>query len=205
MSKDKNAQKENVENAQPVVENEQTAEEVKAQQVLRAKLPALSEANFNFEKRTGNVFTAAIVKVFDENGEAVIEDGEQKEKLTRKVVEIEDENGELLPEYEGLKEDLQAKRAAAYVLGADSLKGKLEKKIEDLTAEIEAAKDELGAMETTLSQSCEIVMSVELPERAARVNVSAKLTAATDKLGKMKAMLLAAGLSEDEINEQLNG
>lgn len=223
MSKVKNAQIENENEVSNVENNESTQtaqieatetgtiEEQKAQRVLRAKLPALNARNLNFEKRTGNVFTASIVKVFDEDGNAVIENGEQKERLVRKVVEIEieGENGEvvLLPEYADIKQELEAKRAAAYVLTAETLKEKTNEKIGKLEQELFDAKMELEAMGATLANACEIVMAVSLPEHtaAARVNVTAKLTEATNKLDKMRAMLLAAGLTVEEIDEQLNG
>jgi len=214
MSKDKKNTKEN-ENVEETVnetvetvetvEDNRTPEQIKAQQVLRAKLPALSELNFNFEKRTGNVFTASIVKVFDEDGNPVLENGEHKEKLTRKVVEIENEDGELLPDFEVIRDELAAKRAAAFVLGFDALKGKLHKRFADLHDELNKIEAQRSRMETDLETSNSIVMDITLPERAARVNVSAKLTAATDQLAKMRNMLLAAGLSEEEISEQLNG
>ncbi len=211
MSKDKkNAQKTptaaNVENTvENTVENEQTPEQLKAAQVLRAKLPALSERNFNFEKRTGNCFTASIVTVYDEEGNEVLENGEVKQKLTRKVVEIENEAGELLPEYEDIANDLATKRAAAFVLSFEANVNKLMKKKIELEKEITLISENLDSMDSDLITSIELVMNAELPERAQRVNMTVKLTAANDKLEKMRAMLLAAGMSEEEINEQLNG
>lgn len=219
MSKGKNTQNENETSENVEMNNEstqnettgttsaseETIEQATAQRVLRAKLPALNARNFNFEKRTGNVFTASIVKVYDEEGNPVMENGAIKERLVRKVVEIETEDGVLLPEFEDIKADLIAKRAAAYVLSADTVKEKLMAKIEALVLALDEAKNELAVSDVTLANACEIVMSVQLPEKAERVNVTAKLTEATDKLSKMKAMLLAAGLSEEEIDEQLNG
>lgn len=199
MTKEQNAQEQTAEN----VNVEVTAEQEKAQKVLRAKLPALTERGFNFEKRTGSLFKATLVGVFNEQGEQVIEDGQPKEKISRKVVEIENENGDLLPEFKDIAEELKAKRAAAFVLTADTRKEKLEATIKDLEAQLNEANEQIATHDITLHEACEVVMGVTLPEKASRVSVTAKLTQANDKLEKMKAMLLAAGLSEEEINAQL--
>lgn len=193
-------------NASNEIEENLTVEQKKAQQVLRAKLPALHEMNFNFEKRTGSLFTASIVKVFDESGEPVIEDGVQKEKLVRKVVEVESEDGEILPKYAAIKEELNAKRAAAYVLNADNFKEKLIEKRSEALKALQAIDEQLDGHTATLSNAVETVMSLVLPERTVseRLSVTAKLNVANDKMDKMRAMLLAAGFSEEEINAQLN-
>jgi len=197
-----NAENTNAENENAENENAEIVE--KAKRVLRAKLPALSERNFNFEKRTGSVFTASIVKVFDDEGRPVLENNVQKEKLSRKVVDVENEDGEMLPEFEDIAIELSQKRSAALVLTFESTVEKLDKKTAEAIAAVEALKAEKALLLDNLSIAKATVMEVDLPERATSLNVSAKLTQATDKLAKMKAMLLAAGLSEEDIDEQLN-
>jgi len=196
------------------VEKVLTVAEVKAQNILRAKLPALHDLNFNFEKRTGSFFTASIVKMYDKEGSPILENGAHKEKIVRTVIKIENERGEFLPEYVHIEQEANQKRAAAFVLNADNEKKKLQAAQQRLFLELEENKQAIETFDSSLEIAKEVVDSVILPERTAseRLNLTTKLTESTTKLNviserlvKLTAMLKAAGYSEEEIEQQING
>ncbi len=165
--------------------------EQKAAAVLRAKLPHLSEKGLNFEKRTGNFFRATI---------QTQDDG--TEKISRLVIADAD--------IEGMTEELAAemsiKRAAARIMSAESDAAKLEKKIGEARAELAALEAEKEAAAAELEKAAADVEAYELPEKAARETLSAKVAAAESKAAaamteneRLRAMLIAAGFDPDKM------
>ena len=112
--------------------------ETKAAAVLRAKLPHLSEKGLNFEKRTGNFFRATI---------QTQDDG--TEKVSRLVVADADIEGMT----DALTAEMSIKRAAARIMSAESDAAKLEKKIEEARAELDALKAEKIAAAAELNEA----------------------------------------------------
>ena len=165
--------------------------EQKAAAVLRAKLPHLSEKGLNFEKRTGNFFRATI---------QTQDDG--TEKVSRLVVADVDIDGMT----EELAAEMSIKRAAARIMSAESDAAKLEKKIEEARAELAALEAEKEAAAAELEKAATDVEAYELPEKAARETLSAKVAAAESKAAaamseneRLRAMLIAAGLDPDKM------
>lgn len=189
-----------VENVAPEAVEAATAEaparelspiEVKAAAVLRAKLPHLSENGLNFEKRTGNFFRATI---------QTQDDG--TEKVSRLVVADADIKGMT----DALAAEMSIKRAAARIMSAESDAAKLGKKIEEARAELAALKAEKEAAAAELEKAAAAVEAYELPEKAARETMSAKVAAAESKAAaalteneRLRAMLIAAGLDPDKM------
>ena len=172
------AEKEAAEDATPEVQ--------KATAILRAKLPALSAAALNFEKRTGNFFRATLVPQ---------EDG--TEKLVRGVVEDSDIPADCAAE-------IAAKRAAAFVQAEEKNRAKLGEEIAKLEAELQAKKEEAGQFDADVEAAKEVVMSFELPKSTGRASVSARLAEVESKAAKMQSeaerlrqMLIAAGIDPD--------
>ena len=172
------AEKEAAENATPEVQ--------KATAILRAKLPALSAAALNFEKRTGNFFRATLVPQ---------EDG--TEKLVRKVFEDSEISADCAAE-------IAAKRAAAFVQAEDKNRAKIAEEIARLEAEMQVKKEEAEQFDADVKAAKEVVMSFELPKSAGRASVSARLAEVANKAVKMqneverlRQMLIAAGIDPD--------
>lgn len=160
-----------------------TPEVQKATAILRAKLPALSAAALNFEKRTGNFFRATLVPQ---------EDG--TEKLVRGVVEDSEIPADCAAE-------VAAKRAAAFVQAEEKNRAKLGEEIAKLEAELQAKKEEAEQFDADVEAAKEVVMSFELPKSA---SVSARLAEVESKAAKMQSeaerlrqMLIAAGIDPD--------
>lgn len=165
--------------------------EVKAAAVLRAKLPHLSENGLNFEKRTGNFFRATI-KTQDDG----------TEKVSRIVVADADIEGMT----DALAAEMSIKRAAARIMSAEADAAKLGKKIEEVRAELAALKAEKEAAAAELDKAAAAVEAYELPEKAARETLSAKVAAAESKAAaamsenkRLRSMLIAAGLDPDKM------
>ena len=165
--------------------------EQKAAAVLRAKLPHLSEKGLNFEKRTGNFFRATI---------QTQDDG--TEKVSRLVIADADIEGMT----EELAVEMSIKRAAARIMSAESDAAKLEKKIGEARAELAALEAEKEAAAAELEKAAADVEAYELPEKAARETLSAKVAAAESKAAaamteneRLRAMLIAAGLDPDKM------
>ena len=165
--------------------------EQKAAAVLRAKLPHLSEKGLNFEKRTGNFFRATI---------QTQDDG--TEKISRLVIADADIEGMT----EELAVEMSIKRAAARIMSAESDAAKLEKKIGEARAELAALEAEKEAAAAELEKAAADVEAYELPEKAARETLSAKVAAAESKAAaamteneRLRAMLIAAGLDPDKM------
>lgn len=165
--------------------------EKKAAAVLRAKLPHLSENGLNFEKRTGNFFRATI---------QTQDDG--TEKVSRLVVADADIEGMT----DALAAEMSIKRAAARIMSAEVDAAKLEKKIEEARAELDALKAEKIAAAAEFNKAAADVEAYELPEKAARETMSAKVAAAESKAAaalseneRLRAMLIAAGFDPDKM------
>lgn len=190
----KNENKEMMSQTEPIpaehAENEAAADATpevqKATAILRAKLPALSAAALNFEKRTGNFFRATLVPQ---------EDG--TEKLVRGVVEDSEIPADCAAE-------IAAKRAAAFVQAEEKNRAKLGEEIAKLEAELQAKREEIDTFDTDLKVAKDLVMSFELPKSAGRASVSARLAEVESKAAKMQSeaerlrqMLIAAGIDPD--------
>lgn len=165
--------------------------EQKAAAVLRAKLPHLSEKGLNFEKRTGNFFRATI---------QTQDDG--TEKVSRLVVADVDIDGMT----EELAAEMSIKRAAARIMSAESDAAKLEKRLADAWSAVHELEAEKEAAAAELEKAAADVEAYELPEKAARETLSAKVAAAESKAAaamseneRLRAMLIAAGLDPDKM------
>lgn len=173
------AEKEAAENATPEVQ--------KATAILRAKLPALSAAALNFEKRTGNFFHATLTKQ---------EDG--TEKLVRGVVEDSEIPADCAAE-------IAAKRAAAFVQAEDKNRAKIAEEIARLEAEMQARKEEAEQFDADVEAAKELVMSFELPKSAGRAlrqferlaEVESKAIKMQSEAERLRQMLIAAGIDPD--------
>lgn len=164
--------------------------ERKAAAVLRAKLPHLSEKGLNFEKRTGNFFRATI---------QTQDDG--TEKVSRLVVADID-----ISASDALAAEMSIKRAAARIMSAESDAAKLEKRLADAWSAVHALEAEKEAAAAELEKAAADVEAYELPEKAARETLSAKVAAAESKAAaamseneRLRAMLIAAGLDPDKM------
>lgn len=190
----KNENKEMMPQTEPIpaehAENEAAADATpevqKATAILRAKLPALSAAALNFEKRTGNFFRATLVPQ---------EDG--TEKLVRGVVEDSEIPADCAKE-------ISAKRAAAFVQAEEKNRARLTEEVAKLEAELQAKREEIDTFDTDLKVAKDLVMSFELPKSAGRASVSARLAEVESKAAKMQSeaerlrqMLIAAGIDPD--------
>lgn len=190
----KNENKEMMPQIEPIpaehAENEAAADATpevqKATAILRAKLPALSAAALNFEKRTGNFFRATLVPQ---------EDG--TEKLVRGVVEDSE-----IPA--NCAKEISAKRAAAFVQAEEKNRARLTEEVAKLEAELQAKREEIDTFDTDLKVAKDLVMSFELPKSAGRASVSARLAEVESKAAKMQSeaerlrqMLIAAGIDPD--------
>lgn len=163
-----------------------TPEVQKATAILRAKLPALSAAALNFEKRTGNFFRATLTKQ---------EDG--TEKLVRGVVEDSEIPADCAAE-------IAAKRAAAFVQAEEKNREKIVAEIAELETRLAACKEGAEQFDADVEAAKELVMSFELPKSAGRASVSARLAEVESKAIKMQSeaerlrqMLIAAGIDPD--------
>ena len=153
----------------------------KAQNVLRARLPHLTENALNFEKRTGNFFKSSIVT--DENGD---------EKVRRLVVEDSTIPTECADE-------MKAKRAAAFVVSFDAAIEKADKAIADAEKALAEANAYRAQLLTDYDAAADVVIDTELPEKAQRVTLAAKVESQQSEIEKLRAMLLAAGIDPDTV------
>lgn len=151
----------------------------KAQSVLRARLPHLTENSLNFEKRTGNFFKATT---------EVDVDG--IEKVRRLVVEDTTIPTECAPE-------MEVKRAAAFVVSFDSAIEKANKAIEEAEKALAEATEYRDKLVADLDTATNLVIGYELPEKAQRVTLAAKVESQQSEIEKLRAMLLAAGIDPD--------
>lgn len=149
----------------------------KASAILKARLPHLTEARLNFEKRTGNFFVAS----------TIIDEATGEEKLTRKVVE--DANIA-----EVCHEEMKQKRAGAFVLAYTDKVATADANIakaEEALAEAKAHKEQLA---TEYADAVAVVEATELPEKAERVTLSATVEAQKSEIERLKALLASAGI-----------
>ena len=149
----------------------------KASAILKARLPHLTEARLNFEKRTGNFFVASTIK----------DEATGEEKLTRKVVE--DANIA-----EVCYEEMKQKRAAAFVLAYPVTIKNANKAIADAEKKLAEAKQYRDEVEEAMANACGIVEATELPEKAERVTLSKQVEAQASEIERLKALLASAGI-----------
>lgn len=176
--------------------------EDKAKRILRAVIPALSERGLNIESRTGNFFRATQEYAVDEvTGKPIVDmDGRLIKRVRRLVVEVTGENGAWLPEYVDIADDLAAKRAAAIVKRGNEPTALLNKRAElaEQLAEIDSA---IASYRHNYNYACAQVESYALPERptSERERLADTVREQAQRLEKMRAALLAAGLDPDTI------
>lgn len=151
----------------------------KAQSVLRARLPHLTENALNFEKRTGNFFKATT---------EVGDDG--VEKVRRLVVEDATIPTECAPE-------MEAKRAAAFVVSFDAAIAKADKAIEEAQKALEEATEYRNKLNADYETAADLVIGYVLPEKAQRVSLAAKVESQQSEIDKLRALLRAAGIDPD--------
>jgi len=194
------------ENSETNVNEVLTPEQEKAVAILRAKLPKLTAAGLNFEKRTGNFFRATLVKEVE-----TLEDGSERlDKKGRPVYKL-DENGNPIERVRRLVVDLdndpaavecadeiEIKRAAALVLDAELTKLKLNKDISKADVALRAAHYAYDNFVDSFKECKNIVENFEIPEKKVRLAVTAKLAKVEDENAKLRALLLKAGINPDE-------
>ena len=185
---------ENVENAENVenvenVENERTPEQQKAAAILRAKLPELQAHGLNFERRTGNFFTASVYT--DDDG---------IEKVRRTVVPDDEIAADAMP-------GVAIKRAARTVLDAEKDAAKLAARVEECRKALEEAESEQAAHVDAVKDATAAVMAYVMPEREKREALAAKVADAEARAAKaisdverLRQMLIAAGIDPDAAN-----
>jgi hypothetical protein len=149
----------------------------KASAILKARLPHLTEARLNFEKRTGNFFVAS----------TIVDEATGEEKLTRKVVE----DASIA---EVCHEEMKQKRAAAFVLGYESKLATADEAIAKAEQLLEEAKAYRDTLATEYADACVVVEACELPEKAERVTLAKQVEAQNDEIARLKALLAAAGI-----------
>lgn len=150
----------------------------KAAAILRARLPHLSAANLNFEKRTGSFFVARI------------ESTDGIEKVRREVIADADIS-------ETCADEMRAKRAAAFVRRFDAEAEKAETAIAEAREALAAAEAHKVAIFDRLAEAIQVCEGCELPEKAARETLAAKVEKQSDEIAKLRALLLAAGINPD--------
>lgn len=197
----------NAENGEATVtdgEDETPELEVKANQILKVRMPNLAESGLNFEKRTGNFFRATLVKVTDVDGNPVYDEtGAQKEKISRLVVDLVDENGQPTEEAVKCADEIRIKRAAGLVLRAEGQREKLQAEIEEARKALEEAEHAYEAFEGDVNEAMGIVSEYEIPEttKATRTPKTKALEAEVqkkiDENAKLRALLIAAGIDPD--------
>ena len=153
----------------------------KATAILRARLDPLTAHGLNFEKRTGSFFKAFTTK--DEDG---------KEVVKRLVVADEE-----CPA--GAHESMKIKRAAALVVSVEDKREKLTKAVTECERALEEARANIKNFETDFADAVALVDAFELPEKAQRLSLSAKVSEQASTIEKMRAALLAAGIDPDTL------
>lgn len=151
----------------------------KAQSVLRARLPHLTENALNFEKRTGNFFKATTEV-----------DADGIEKVRRLVVEDSTIPAECA-------EEMKAKRASAFIVAFDATLEKADKAIADAEKALTEATEYRAQLLADYDTAADVVISTELPEKAQRVTLAAKVESQQSEIEKLRALLLAAGIDPD--------
>lgn len=152
------------------------ASEVKAAAILRARLPHLSAEALNFEKRTGNFFRGVA---------ETAEDGTQK--ISRRVVEDKD-----IPEV--CADEMQAKRAAAYILGFEAESNKQTAKIGELKKAIDEAQAAYEAMRRDYDEAVSIVNAFELSSKPKQQTRAAIIEQQQNEIDRLRKILHDAGI-----------
>jgi hypothetical protein len=171
---------ENAANVAATETQELTPAQLKATAILRARLPKLAEGGYNFEKRTGNFFTATVKQ---------LEDG--TERVARLVVADDAINPDAAAE-------VAAKRAAATVMNAERDAERLQKAYDETAALLDDIAAEIINHTEDVAAAVALVDAFELPEREGRVAATVKLASALSEVEKLRAMLVAAGINPDE-------
>ena len=153
----------------------------KATAILRARLDPLTAHGLNFEKRTGSFFKAFTTK--DEEG---------KEVVKRLVVADEECPADA-------HESMRIKRASALIVAIDDKREKLAKAVADAEKALNEARANAEALESDYTDAVALVENFELPEKAQRLNLSAKVSEQASTIEKMRAALLAAGIDPDTL------
>lgn len=168
---------------------EQTPEQQKAAAILRAKLPELQAHGLNFERRTGNFFTASVYT--DDDG---------VEKVRRTVVPDDEIAADALP-------GVAIKRAARTVLDAEKDAAKFAARVEECRKALAYAEAEQAAHADAVKDATAAVMDYVMPERAKRETLAAKVADAEARAAKavsdverLRQMLIAAGIDPDAAN-----
>ncbi|MBR2502075.1 MAG: hypothetical protein IKB68_06345 [Rikenellaceae bacterium] len=153
----------------------------KAAAILRARFDPLTAHGLNFEKRTGSFFKAFTIK--DEEG---------KEVVKRLVVADEECPADA-------HESMRIKRASALVVAIEEKREKLAKAVADAEKALNDARANADTLEADYSEAVTLVDAFELPEKAQRLSLSAKVSAQASTIEKMRAALLAAGIDPDAL------
>lgn len=173
------------------VENAQTPEQAKAAAILRERMPELTAAAANFEKRRRVFFFAS---------EITKEDGTKG--ISRNVVDDADVMAKAT-DADAMAAEMAMKRHAANVAMYDIEKAIKAKAVEEARAALEAAEADAAKLDEVYAESVAAVMAYELPEKPATERATlkntvakqaAELTAAAAELERLKALLAAAGI-----------
>lgn len=188
----------NVENAQVVEVKEQTAEQIKAERIIRKKLSGMTDVGLNFNRRAGSFYEAVMVAETDAEGNEIKNDkGEVMKKLARLTVDTS------LPKYAG--EETQAaiaiKLNAALVADGEEKYSKISEKVDKLAKELDEAKNELASFETNYEAAVKAVTEYDLPEAPTRATsaVKAQLEDMKAQNERLRAQLIAAGIDPDAV------
>lgn len=152
------------------------AAEVKAAAILRARLPRLSDEALNFDKRTGNFFRGFV---------ETAEDGTQK--VSRRVVEDKD-----IPQV--CADEIQAKRAAAFVLAFETESDKNIAKIGGLKKSLDEAQATYEAMCRDYDEAVEIVNAFALPTKPKQQTRAAIIEQQQSEIDRLREILRNAGI-----------
>jgi hypothetical protein len=173
------------------VENAQTPEQAKAAAILRERMPELTAAAANFEKRR---------RVFFFSTEQTKEDGTKYN--SRNVVDDADVLAKAT-DSDAMAAEMAMKRHAANVAMYDIEKALKAKAVEEARAALKAAEAEAEQLDAVYTESVAAVMAYELPEKPAAERVTLKATvakqadelaAAAAELERLKALLASAGI-----------
>lgn len=153
----------------------------KATAILRARLDPLTAHGLNFEKRTGSFFKAFTTT--DDDG---------KEVVKRLVVADEECPTDA-------HEAMRIKRASALVASIEEKREKHAKAVAEAEKALNEARANADALEADYSEAVALVEAFELPEKAQRLTLSAKVSEQASTIEKMRAALLAAGIDPDTL------
>ena len=155
----------------------------KATAIIRARLPKLSEAGLNYEKRA-DVFFKGVLEVDEETGE---------EKIFRRVCDPADYPTDAA-------EEIEAKKAAGVVCMYEARLATRQAVVEKAQKQLDDAMAVLDQLNADLEQAIAVVDAFDLPEKEKkeRVKLSQKVDNLQSENDKLRAMLIAAGINPDE-------